>query len=94
MSVFEFIYIDFVAEWEQHKGGKLLAHPFDSNTQNPMAHKAIKELIFTAASEITKSLEVEVSAPKVSEEAARAGHTLSIFLIYNLTEDQVQLFLQ
>ena len=93
-AVFEHIDTDFAAEWEQHKGGKLLAHPFDSDAQNSANHEEIRELIFTAASEITKSVEVEVSAPIASEEAKKERRFPTVFLIFNLSDDHVNLLLQ
>ena len=93
-AIFEFLNVELANEWEHHKSGKVLAHPFDGEVQNPSAHETIRELIFTAASEITKSETVEVSAPKPSPEALKEGHYPSIFLIYNLTTDQIHLLLQ
>ena len=72
-AVFEDIDTDFAVEWEQHQGGKLLAHPFDGDAQDPANHEEIRELIFTAALEITKSVDVEVSAPMPSKDAKKEG---------------------
>ena len=93
-AVFEHIDTDFAAEWDQHLGGKLLAHPFDGEAQDPTNHVEIRELIFTAASEITKSMEVEVSAPMPSEDAKKDRRSPTIFLIFNLSDDHVNLLLQ
>ena len=92
--VFEHIDTDFATEWDQHLGGKLLAHPFDGEAQDPTNHVEICELIFTAASEITKSMEVEVSAPMPSEDAKKDRRSPTIFLIFNLSDDHVNLLLQ
>lgn len=81
-------------EWENHKESKLLAQPFNSSRQNLNTHEAIKELIFTAALEITKSVSIEVSNPLPSLEALRARCYPLVFLIYNLTDDQAQLMLE
>lgn len=93
-AVFEDIDTDFAAEWEQHQGGKLLAHPFDGDAQDPASHEEIRELIFTAASEITKSVDVEVSAPMPSKDAKKEGRSPTIFLIFNLSDDHANLLLQ
>jgi hypothetical protein len=45
-------------------------------------------------SEITNSLEVEVSAPKPCAEAIKEGRSPTIFLIYNLSDDQMKFLLQ
>jgi hypothetical protein len=93
-AVFEHIDTDFAAEWEHQKGGKLLAHPFDGDAQNPASHEEIREQIFTAASEITKSTEVEVSAPMPSKDAKMEGRYPTVFLIFNLSDDHTSLLLQ
>ncbi|KAH9014104.1 hypothetical protein EDB85DRAFT_1899346 [Lactarius pseudohatsudake] len=51
----------------------LLAHPFDADALKSTTHEATRELIFTAVSEITKSLEVEVSAPMPGNAAESNG---------------------
>ena len=60
-AVFEHIDTDFTTEWDQHLGGKLLAHPFDGEAQDPANHVEICELIFMATLEITKSMCYETS---------------------------------
>jgi len=93
-AVFEHINVKFATEWENHKSGKLLAHPFDLDAQKIEAYETTREHIFTAVLEITKSLEVEVSAPKPSKSTISKGHSPSIFLVYNLTHEQIQFLLQ
>jgi len=44
--------------------------------------------------EITKSLDVEVSAPKPSKATISEGRAPSVFLVYNLTHEQIQFLLQ
>ena len=74
--------------------GKLLALPFDRKTQDITLYNSVKERIFTAVAEITKSREIGVSAPQRSEEAEKLGRFPSAFLIYSLTEAQCDLLLQ
>ncbi|KAH9019244.1 hypothetical protein EDB84DRAFT_1566144 [Lactarius hengduanensis] len=93
-AVFTNIDFDLVTEWDRHESGKLLAHPFDLEALNLTSHKSIRERIFTAISEITKSLEVEVSAPRPSTTAKSKDHAPTVFLIYNLTSEQMQFLLQ
>ncbi|KAH9028197.1 hypothetical protein EDB85DRAFT_2148055 [Lactarius pseudohatsudake] len=94
-AVFTHIDLDLITEWESHKNDGLLAHPFDADALKSTTHEATRELIFTAVSEITKSLEVEVSAPMPGNAAESNGKPQppNVFLIYNLTKEQMQLLL-
>jgi hypothetical protein len=88
------INIDLVGQWEKYDAGKLLALPFDRETQDITLYNSVKERIFTAVAEITKSREIGVSAPQRSEEAEELGRFPSAFLIYSLTDAQCDLLLQ
>jgi hypothetical protein len=93
-AILDHIDIELVGQWEKYAAGKLLALPFDREIRDPKLHSLVKEKIFTAVTEITKSREIGVSAPLRSQEAEEHNQFPSAFLIYSLTEAQCDLLLQ
>jgi len=93
-SVFDLIDLDCISEWESIQGEKLLAIPFDNAARNRELHGVIAERILTAVAEITKAQEVDVSAPRPSEEASKARRSPTSFLVHGLQKDQGDLLLQ
>ena len=85
--------LDLVGEWENCLEGKLFAHPFDDEACK-VDLSGVKNKIFAAAIEITKSHRIAVSPPRPSKAAIKAGCTPTCFLIYHLTEDEKQFLLE
>lgn len=85
--------LDLVDEWEKCPEGKLFAHPFDDGACKVDSH-GVKNKIFAAAIEITRSHRVAVSPPRPSKAAIKAGGIPTCFLIYHLTEDEKQFLLE
>jgi len=94
-SIFEFIDIGLVWEWEVQPGDrKLIAIPFDNEPRNPGSHEYLCTCILTSIAEITKSQDASVAAPRPSADATKSGHMPISFLVYNLTTEQADLVLQ
>ena len=93
-SLFQFIDLDLISEWELLEGGKLLIIPFGDAPFEPKLHDLIKNRLLFAITEITSSQGIGISAPTPSAEAIKDGKYPSSFLVYNLTFLQKQLLLE
>ncbi|KAH9016245.1 hypothetical protein EDB84DRAFT_1567349 [Lactarius hengduanensis] len=94
-SVLDHIDIDLLKEWEVQPGeGKLIAVPFDTEAKTPEEREYLCNRILTAIAEITKCQDASVATPKPSAAAADKNLTPKSFLVYNLSNDQVDLVLQ
>ena len=92
-SLFQFIDLDLISEWELLEGGKLLIIPFGDAPYEPKLHDLIKNRLLFAITEITSSQGIGISAPTPSAAAIRDSKYPSSFLAYNLTFLQKQLLL-
>ena len=93
-STLDLININLVLEWEDYEHGKVLALPFSNKVDNPDNHSYIREYLLTAASEIIQAKNLGISTPIPSEEAIRDGATLKSFLIYNLSNMDINTLLK
>jgi len=94
ISTLQFIDIDQVIEWENYSDGKLLAIPFGIEAKSISNHDNIAERIHTAAGEITQNENIGVSTPIPSNDTAVKGNTPTSFLIYNLSNEDVDTLMQ
>ena len=88
-ATFLHIDINLVVEWENYARGKLLAIPFGTEVYDLDKHSNISDKLLTATTEITQSDNVGISSPIQSDEATRNGNTPTSFLIYNLTNEEI-----
>ena len=93
-TLLNFININLVLEWENYDNGKLLAIPFGNEVKSLENHDNIGGRLLTAASEITQSDRVGVSAPVPSDDATLLKKTPTSFLIYNLTTAEANTLMQ
>ncbi|KAF8261026.1 hypothetical protein EI94DRAFT_1705871 [Lactarius quietus] len=93
-SIFQYLDLDIISDWETLQRGKLIALPFDNKAWTCANHKDIKGRIMAVVADITKSQEVGVATPRVSIEAVRAKRTPTAFLVYNLTAEQANMLLE
>ncbi|KAH9061795.1 hypothetical protein EDB83DRAFT_2315564 [Lactarius deliciosus] len=54
-SIFEYLDLDLISDWENFQCGKLIAIPFDNDARDVNMHKDIKARLMAAIAEITKS---------------------------------------
>jgi hypothetical protein len=83
-----------IGKWITLPKSKLLAIPFDIETNNLKMHENIRNRILAAVAEITVSKCVGVVAPTPSEEALSSRRYPSTFLIYNLSEMHQRILLK
>lgn len=93
-AVLKHVDIRLAREWLNFAEGKVLAIPFGNEAKDPTLLNYVKNRIFTAASEITQSLDVCVSAPRPSPRAEEEGESPLAFCIYNLTDAQCTTLLE
>lgn len=93
-SSLDHIDINLIIEWENYEHGKLIAIPFGNEAQNRDNHANIGERLLTAATEITQADDVGISTPTPSEDAIINGITPYSFLIYKLSNENVNTLLQ
>lgn len=94
MDVLKYIDIDLIGEWESYQNGKLLAIPFGNEAENLDNHKGIVERLLTAATEITQADNVGISTPIPSEKVSRDERLPNSFLIYNLSDENINTLMQ
>ena len=90
-TIFDHLDVNQVDDWEKLPKGKLLAQPFGPVARDAGKHPLLKSLLFAAIVEITNSHDVSVSAPRPKPNSYRTPFS---FLIYNVTEQQVQTLLE
>jgi len=93
-ATLNFIDIDLVIEWENYDRGKLIAIPFSIEADKIENHVTIGEHLLTAATEITQAENLGISTPTPSDDATRYGHIPTSFLIYNLSDDNINTLMQ
>ncbi|KAH9177339.1 hypothetical protein EDB89DRAFT_1902553 [Lactarius sanguifluus] len=94
-SAFDHIDIALVKEWEAQPGeGKLIAIPFDSNAKTAEEREYLCNRILTSITEIMKSQDASVAAPRQSATAADKRLTPKSFLVYNLSSEQADIVLE
>lgn len=93
-SVFEHIDYDCISEWEDIKGLKLLAIPFDPTQLTADGQGLTAGKVLTAVAEITNAEECDVCEPRQSEEAKRANRMPNVFLVHGLQNNQAEILLE
>jgi len=93
-SIFRFIDLKQIGEWEEYVAGKVIAIPFDTEARDLSRHDHIRSRIFAAASEITQSREVGVSPPIPEDKDKNTKRVPTSFLIYNLSPPQCEALLE
>lgn len=93
-SIFDYVDIELIKEWEKYPGGKLIAIPFDNEVTFPEAHEFLRNKILTAIAEILNVQEVSVAIPKPNEESIRRSKSPKAFFIYNITQEQMNTILE
>ncbi|KAH9016459.1 hypothetical protein EDB84DRAFT_1443119 [Lactarius hengduanensis] len=93
-SIFEYLDLDLISDWENFQRGKLIAIPFDNEARTVNMHEDIKARLMAAIADITKSQNVGVATPRASAEALAAKHHPNAFLVFNLTPEQVDTLLE
>ncbi|KAF8261540.1 hypothetical protein EI94DRAFT_1705467 [Lactarius quietus] len=93
-SIFDYIDIDQIREWEKHPRGKLVAIPFDNDVNISEAHKFLHNQILTAVAEILNTQEVSVAIPRTNDESIRKSKPPKAFFVYNITAEQMSTILE
>ena len=94
MDILKYIDIDLIGEWENYKNGKLLAILFGNEAESLDNHKSIGKRLLTAVTEIIQADAVGISTPIPSENASRSEKFPNSFLIYNLSDENINTLMQ
>ncbi|KAH9032370.1 hypothetical protein EDB83DRAFT_2525554 [Lactarius deliciosus] len=62
-SIFEYLDLDLISDWENFQRGKLIAIPFNNDARDINMHEDIKARLMAAIAEITKLQDVGVASP-------------------------------
>jgi hypothetical protein len=94
MFTLEFINISLILKWKNYHNGKLLAIPFGNEANKIENHNHIGEKLLTAACKITEADNISISIPIQCQEATLNRKTPISFLIYNLSQDNINSLMQ